>query len=59
MNNLAENPPSTSPLLMDGKWVKLLAIITEPKPDGIKRVKSVTSPNFVEDISCLANDYLR
>ena len=52
--HIAEIPPSTSMWFMDGKWGKLLALITGPNPYGIKRVELVTSLNLGGEISRIA-----
>lgn len=55
---LMENPCAL-PWSMDSKWAKLLALIMYHNPNGIKRVKPMTSPTFGGDISHLIQDQLR
>jgi len=48
MENIVENPSSTSPCSMDGKQGKPLALIMEPNLKGIKRVESMSFPTSRE-----------
>lgn len=51
-------PLETSLQLIGDNHSKLLALIMEPNPKGIKRIKSMTSPTSGEEISRLVHDCL-